>query len=815
MAEGTDTNRENPPSDLIQLDSGIASIPDHVEFVPTPEELRQARVLRWLKIAAAAVTITVVVFGTYGFLRHRSRMAAIAEACRSGREAEFEAAISLTDDDATAGWLKGAASLTRAESEVAPADIEAMRRARAGGSVEAKLSGAYAALLRGDVQTAHREAEALELNGDLAPEIIFFQSIAAEAHGRHDAAVARASVAHQLNPDSTRYLARWATALVRAGHVDDALSRLSGADQSRPDVALARARAELAKGGDPAAAIASARRVLDSNEATTAERSWAELVTALAHMVTGDGERATEAIDRARAKVPAADELFRIRVAEVLLALGRAPEAEEALGPTERPVSTEPGLRALVFGRIALSRDDVAKASHILEEMPNVPERALLEGGVAEAKGALDAAAEAYQTAARTPSLRAEALSLLVRVEIGRAQPDAAVRHVEALLADHPNHPAYVAVAVDAFAANQDLARARTLLEAAQRTHRGDLRIDVAQGRLHLAAAEWDRALEVLSSAAERSPTNSAIHVDLGDAARRSGDAARAQAAYARALELRPRSVQALLGLLELALDRYDIDEARTRLSSIDAIVDGSDDPRLLQLRARYLVASGAGEEGITALSAPVRNNRRDGAIRVAIGELCLQAEHYAQATRYFEAAIRLDGVDPREVLGYLALSHALSHRLGTGERALEQAREQDAADAEEGVRRERSAAALATIEARELVAQARLELLDDRGAAGRRSLALALEKAPTLGDALLLQADVAVLDQAVTPDQLRSAWLGRPRQPRAAGRLAIALGPTDEGCAMGRAYLAASPRGEHAGEVRALIGQCRPPAGP
>ncbi|MBC7171508.1 MAG: hypothetical protein H5U40_03730, partial [Polyangiaceae bacterium] len=327
MAERRDTTREDPLSDLIHLDSGIASIPDHVEIVPTPEELRQMRIFRALKIAAAAVVIASVVFGAYGFLRARSRGGAIAEALEGGRALAFERAISLTDDENTLGWLDGALSLTRTEAERTGASAGP----HAGdGSLDGKLAGTYAKLLGGDVAAAFADAEALELTGDFASEAIFLQSLAAEATGRLEAAVARASVAHQLRPSSSRYLARWSTALTRAGHPDDALARLDRANGESPDIALARARAELAKPGDPTRALEAAQRVLAAEDANPAEKSWAYLINALAQLRGGHREQASTAIDAARAKMPVADELFRIRLSEALLALGRATEAGAA-----------------------------------------------------------------------------------------------------------------------------------------------------------------------------------------------------------------------------------------------------------------------------------------------------------------------------------------------------------------------------------------------------------------------------------------------------------------------------------------------------
>src|SRR5690606_22650834 len=42
------TPHDEPPSELIQLDSEITSIPAHAEFAATPEELRQKKLVRWM-----------------------------------------------------------------------------------------------------------------------------------------------------------------------------------------------------------------------------------------------------------------------------------------------------------------------------------------------------------------------------------------------------------------------------------------------------------------------------------------------------------------------------------------------------------------------------------------------------------------------------------------------------------------------------------------------------------------------------------------------------------------------------------------------
>src|SRR5690606_25606863 len=133
-----------------------------------------------------------------------------------------------------------------------------------------------------------------------------------------------------------------------------------------------------------------------------------------------------------------------------------------------------------------------------------------------------------------------------------------------------------------------------------------------------------------------------------------------------------------------------------------------------------------------------------------------------------------------------------------------------DAIGAERASAPQRSDEARVRMEARELVARARYGFLSDKAANGRRHLRRALELDANHGDALLLSLELASEDGATPePAAVRAAAEARPPQPTARALLAVSLGATPEGCALGRAYAKAAPRGAHARAVQALVAQC------
>src|SRR5690606_32102363 len=134
---------------------------------------------------------------------------------------------------------------------------------------------------------ARETAEGLQLVGELAPEMIFAQSLAAEAAGELEQAAARAGVAQQLRQSSSRYRARYANALTRVGRPDEARRVIGAAkDASEPALLAAQARAALAEGSLDAARQA-VQGLSEAEARNPSEEAWGALVTGAAHAAEG------------------------------------------------------------------------------------------------------------------------------------------------------------------------------------------------------------------------------------------------------------------------------------------------------------------------------------------------------------------------------------------------------------------------------------------------------------------------------------------------------------------------------------------------
>jgi hypothetical protein len=79
----------------------------------------------------------------------------------------------------------------------------------------------------------------------------------------------------------------------------------------------------------------------------------------------------------------------------------------------------------------------------------------------------------------------------------------------------------------------------------------------------------------------------------------------------------------------------------------------------------------------------------------------------------------------------------------------------------------------------------------------------------PNDADVLLLLADVEEDRERSPEEQLRLAARAPVPMPIAFGRLAILLGPTEEGCEMARQYLSANRASRIARRVRDVARQC------
>ncbi|MGB5266101.1 MAG: hypothetical protein WBN30_05915, partial [Polyangiales bacterium] len=225
-------------------------------------------------------------------------------------------------------------------------------------------------------------------------------------------------------------------------------------------------------------------------------------------------------------------------------------------------------------------------------------------------------------------------------------------------------------------------------------------------------------------------------------------------------------------------------------------------DLRADEQRVRYLVLTGAGQSGMSTIRNAISRHPKNVALRLAGARVSLQAEDYVRAGTYYQQAKR-NGADPRLADTALALSQLYGRRKLGAENSLERALE--AVDPD-GNRLKASP----QVQVWELIVRARLALADEKRGLAVRYAAQALQLMPDDADVHLLRADIEE-DRERSPEApLRKAANAKISMPVAAGRLAVLLGPTEEGCAMAVRYLKANRSGKLASRARDLSRQCK-----
>jgi tetratricopeptide (TPR) repeat protein len=322
--------------------------------------------------------------------------------------------------------------------------------------------------------------------------------------------------------------------------------------------------------------------------------------------------------------------------------------------------------------------------------------------------------------------------------------------------------------------------------------HGSHARVLLAKGEPAKAVGELDRAVEL-------SPGDASLFALRGDAAREVGSNQEAKASYEKALQLDPGQPRALSGFVALLIDMDDFARAAE-------IIDQMDKAKVRDLRAdeqrvRFLVRTGAGQRGTTTMRNSVGRHRKNVALRLAGARVYLQAEDYARAGVYFQQAKR-NGADVRLAEAGLALAQIYGRRKLGAENSLERAT--TAVDADGNPLK-----AGPQVQVWELMVKARLALDDEKRGLAVRYAQQAGGLVPNDVDVRLLEADIEEDRERSPEEPLRKAANAPIPMPIAAGRLALLLGSTEEGCEMAARYLKANRSGKLAKRVRDVKRQC------
>jgi tetratricopeptide (TPR) repeat protein len=414
--------------------------------------------------------------------------------------------------------------------------------------------------------------------------------------------------------------------------------------------------------------------------------------------------------------------------------------------------------------------------------------------------GERDRAMSLYKEAASDVNWGVAASSALASGLVEEGRTEEAIAVLQAALSTTPNHLTLVDAAARTYLGGGRLSEADEVTSAALAAfenegwaHGSRARVLLARGEPAKAAAELDRAVEL-------SPRDASLYALRGDATREAGSTEEAKVSYEKALQLDPGQPRALSGFVALLIDTGDFARAAE-------IIEQMDDAKVRDLRAdeqrvRYLVRTGAGQNGVTTMRNAVGRHKNNAGLRLAGARVYLQAEDYARAGSYFQQAKR-NGADARLAETGLALTQIYGRRKLGAESSLERAAE--AVDAEGNPLK-----AGQQVEVWELIVKARLALADEKRGLAVRYGQQAANLMPDDADVQLLHADIEEDRERSPEEPLRKAVNAPVPMPVATGRLATLLGPTEEGCEMAARYLKANRSGKLANRVRDVSRQCQ-----
>ena len=811
MAE-KDASTGRDPSDLFQVDEASPSISPVDKIVLPPEEQLKRRIQRLVLAALAAVAMLYAAYLVLGWIHAARLSAALDEVIEEATPSSIETASTLLRDDSNP-TLRARLLATAAlggDSEALSAANAILEEDGAKDDPDKRIARIYIALAEGNPRAALKESERPAKYGDQAAAFLHGRALTAMARGQWTSAASDASDALDKHPEAPELVALLALATSRIGRTDEALSVLDTAREETPAVRITRARIVGLDRNQADEALALTASVRDDSDATRVQRAWAELIDGVLAYRRG-------AVDSAYAHARAAaepelrvDETLIVNNAQLLLALGQSGDAKWLLKRLSTGPSANLEDRAHVIARwYALAGDEKAASATLAgaDLGPKKPVdsafRALTLADLQRLSPATRARAAAlYEQAASDPTWGVTASAALAQMLLEDGRPEDAGAVLDQALEAHPNHLALVDTAAEVSVSLGDVGKADRLTQSALDAFPNEGWAHGSRARILLAMRDPTKAVVALDRAVELSPEDARLFALRGDAARAVGNPAAAKTSYETALQLDPEQPRALSGFLALLIDTGDFIRADDVMQQMDAAKVRT--LRADEQRIRYLVRTGAGQSGVTTMRSAVSRHAKNAGLRLAGARVYLQAEQYANAANYYQLAKRF-GADERTAETGLALAQVYDRRRLGAENTLERA-------AEVGKDAEQPPPPPTTlVQAWALVVKGHLAIADEKRGLAVRYAKRASELVPNDADVFLLQADIEVDRDRPAAAPLKLAAEAPVPMPVAYGRLAVELGPTEEGCAAASAYLKANRSGRYGRKVRGVARQCEP----
>jgi len=807
-----DSSSRKEPSDLFKVEDATPSIAPVDRIVLPPEEALKRRIRRFIAAGIAALTFFFIGHLVLGWI-HAARLAsALDEVINDGSPNTIDGALGLLRDDPNDSIrmrLLATAALGGDHQKLLDAEA-LLSESPQQNDPDQRIARVYAFLAEGDARAAHAEAERPAKYSDQTDAFLRGRALTAVARGQWQQALPDAQQAVESRPGAPEPIALLGRITAKTESPAAALVILDQATVQTAATKIARARIVGLQQGNADEALALVNQVREDRNASVVQKAWAELITGVLAYRRGAIGAAYEHAQAAAEPELRVDEPLLIGTAQLFLALGRVGEAKALLKRLSGGPSADLFTRAHVIAWWYAQTGDMRAGLATLSGAGFGPEKAaepafralvlaeLLSGSTRARER--DRALSLYEGAASDAHWGVAASEALANVLLEGGRTEEAVAVLRTALGATPNHLALVDAAAQAYISGGRLADSEQVTSAALAVFDDEGWAHGSHARVLLAKGEPAKAVGELDRAVELSPGDASLYALRGDAAREVGSTEEAKTSYEKALQLDPGQARALSGFVALLIDLGDFARAAELIDQMDAAKVR--DLRADEQRVRFLVRTGAGQSGVTTMRNAVGRHKSNVALRLAGARVYLQAEDYARAGSYFLQS-RRNGADARLAETALALAQIYGRRKLGAEHSIERAVE--AANAEGSPLK-----AGPQVQVWELIVKARLALADEKRGLAVRYGKQAAGLMPDDADVHLLQADIEE-DRERSPERpLRKAANAPVPMPVAAGRLAILLGPNEEGCQMATRYLKANRTGRLASRVRDVSRQCK-----
>lgn len=806
-----DTSSRKEPSDLFKVEEAQPSIAPVDQIVLPSKEALKRRLRRLTAAGIAALLFFLAAHVVLGWIRDARLESALDEVINDASPDRIETALGMLrsePDPSVRARLLATAALGGDSEKLSQAET-LLAEVVDPNDPDQRIARVYAFLAEGDARAAHGEAERPAKYTNQADAFLRGRALTAVARGQWGQALEDAKKVAEVRPGAPEPLALLALVTAKSEGPDAAIAVLGQVSEDTSATRIARARILLLDRDRQDEAVALAKDVLDDDDAAILHKAWANYVQgviAFRRGAIGQAYRYALAASEPELRV---DETLVVSTAQLLLALERTENAKRVLKRLSSGPSADLFTRAHVIawwyaqsGDMRAGLATLSGAGYGPDKEAAPPFRAFVLAELLRSSSRADERARAMELYERTlgdGDWGVLAANARAEILLEEGDEERAIEVLQTALSAHPSHLALVDRAAQAWIASGRLPDAEKVTATALETFDGEGWAHGSHARVLLAKGSSAKALDALDRAVELSSDDPRLYALRGDAARAVGSTGPAKESYERALQLNPAEPRALSGFVALLIDSGDFARA-------GEIVEQMDQFKVRDLRAdservRYLIRTGAGQSGMTALRAAIARHSKNVPLRLAAARVCLQAEDYPRAMSYFQLAKRY-GADARLADTGLALAQVYGRRKLGAENSLERATE--ALDAEGN-----PVSASPQVQVWELVVKAHFALADEKRGLAVRYAKQAAAIRPDDPDLALVQADIEE-DRERSPEQaLRQAIAAKEPMPVALGRLGLLLGPTEEGCELASRYLRANRSGRQARKARSLRDQC------